>query len=912
MVQYASGSIKFSGLGSDTDFQVMIDKLQKIETRYANQLLRWKGDWEKRLEAFQQVRSEMLNLQTSLNTMNSMNKFLVKTASSSDEKVATGVAGADTLNGTYSLDVKQLASQYSWSKNTNLYSKNDVVCDGATGGTFQYRYKGQERSLFIPKGTTLEGLKNIINNDSQNPGVRAQLIVSQDGVVFQLNAKETGSANSVVIEKTDGMSAFGLMTLTDQKYLEQANSMTLVDPFSSPADVINSTGDVKTFVFSVAGKKASLPVANNATISDLVTQINTWWKNANPAPPTGEDEKIASLEETSPGQFTFEIKKNDTIFGAGNGNPALMDVLSESYAAATDTVPAGTYSLKLAKIDGSATEETVSVTMGASATLQDLLVAFQGAIPIDYNVSVAIKEDPADASKKKLVMGPVINDNMEAMLNQTWANDSVQIPPGMMGQDYLFRLTNSSANPQDIDIIKIALPATGTYTIRDFCNVLNTGLAGKGTAKLVSDGTNFKVVSDPRTITNRVTVEDGSLDTMNYALPGEASGTWLITKGENAKLRVNGWPKEPELLESASNTIAAGTMIDGMSLTLRSAGKAVISVSNDTQKMSENVENFVKAVNTFRTVIQSLTSYDEDKSVLDPDYAESQFEMQRGSVLTGNYGIQLLSSRLKTAVASSGVGFSHQMKDPLTGYVSGDFFSALSQLGITTNTEKGNSNYGLLEINRIEGYKGLKSLDQALSENPEAIARLFSTRSEGLSNNPELFQHASHIASIAKAGTYDVEYTVELDGSNNPYIATASINGKPAKIYTDINQIALLGPDNDPAKSITLDIYDLTIGVTHKGSVSIKDGKVNELLAMMDGTEGLLGSKGTLKNLENNYQTIIKNIEKKIKQEDDRLTKWRRTMDLKFSRLEAVLAKYNNINEGLKSQIAQLGGSSKS
>ena len=32
MVQYASGSIKFSGLGSDTDFQAMIDKLYKYSS----------------------------------------------------------------------------------------------------------------------------------------------------------------------------------------------------------------------------------------------------------------------------------------------------------------------------------------------------------------------------------------------------------------------------------------------------------------------------------------------------------------------------------------------------------------------------------------------------------------------------------------------------------------------------------------------------------------------------------------------------------------------------------------------------------------------------------------------------------------------------------------------------------------
>ena len=916
MVQYASGSIKFSGLGSDTDFQEMIEKLSKIETRYVNQLLRWKADWQTRLDAFKQVRSELMNLQTSLNGINSMNKFLVKTSASSDEKVATAVAGADTMNGTYSLDVKQLASQYSWSKNTGLYEKNDVVAED--NGVFQYRYKGVERTLYIPKGTTIEGLKNIINNDSQNPGVKAQLITSQDGIVFQLHSKDTGSANTLIIQNITNMSPLGSIALTDQKYIEDENSIALAAGFTSTSDVINGGADSKTFVFSVDGKKKSISVPPGATIQNLVDEINAWG-TANI--PSKNNEQIASLEQGTDGKYYFKIEKKDSVYGAGVYNDALLDVLTGSYANENAEVPAGTYQLYIAPPEGTVQDPDkdppdntpISVTLGAGATLANLRDAFRTAIVgSPYHTTVDIVTDPEDSSKKKLIFGPVASQSMqEKILDQEWDSTSQLIDTTAIMQ-YAIRLTNSDVGENSSDIMKISLAAGTQCTIQSFCDALNSGMGNKGTAKLVQNSSGkWQVVIETKSSSHRVTVEDGTLDAMKYELPKEASGDWLITSGQNAKLRVNGWPKDPEYLESASNNIAAGTMIDGMSITLRGTGSTVISVANDTAKVAENVETFVKAVNSFRTVLQSLTAYDEEKAALDPAYAESQFEMQKGSVLTGNYGIQLLSSRLKNAVASSAIGFTHQMKDPLTGFVSGDIFSSLSQIGITTNAEKGNSNYGLLEINRISGYKGMKSLDDALAENPEAIARLFSTKSEGLSNNQELFQHNSHIPGIAKPGTYSVEYTVALDGGNNPYIDTAFINGQPAKIDNVNKQITLTAPDNDPARSIVLDIYDLTVGVTHKGSVSIKDGKANELLGMMEGTEGLLGSKGTLKNLENNYQTIIENIEKKIKQEDDRLVKWRRTMDMKFARLDATLAKYNSINEGLKSQIAQLGAKSK-
>ena len=912
MVQYASGSIKFSGLGSDTDFQAMIDKLYNIESRYANQLLRWKADWQTRLDAFKQVRTEMLNLQSALKGINSVDKFMVKTATSSDEKVVTGAATADAMNGTYSLDVKQLASQYSWSKNTSLYAKNDVICDGNDGGVFQYRYKGQERTLYIPKGTTLEGLKNIINNDSRNLGVKAQLITSQDGIVFQLQSKETGSANTLVIQKTDGMSPFGEMKLTNQTYIEDGNSMTLAEGFANTTDIINSSSENKTFVFSVDGKKKSISVPPGKSIQWLVDEINAWG-NANIA--SKNNEQIASLEQGTDGKYYFKIEKKDSVYGAGTYNDELQDVLVSDYGSGNDVLftsgPDRTYAVNVIPPEGSA--YTISVTLSANSTLNDLKDAFQQEIDSNnYNTTVKVSADPNDSGKVKLTFGPVASDAMQTkILDVDWDNPDAMIDTSMGAMQYMLRLTDSDKGENNSDIMKISLVKDAQYSIRSFCDALNSGLAGKGTAKLVQNSSGkWNVVIDTKSASHHVTVEDGTIDALKYSLPEEESGTWLISTGQNAKLRVNGWPKEPEYLESASNNIAAGTVIDGMSLTLRSTGPAVISVANDTQKVAENVQAFVDAVNAFRTVLQSLTAYDEEKTTLDPDYAESQYEMQKGSVLTGNYGIQLLSSRLKTAIATSATGFTHQMKDPLTGYVSGDIFSALSQIGITTNADKGSGSYGLLEINTVSGYKGLKSLQDALAENPEAVARLFATYNEGVSNNQELFQHNSHIPGIAKAGTYDVEYTVAIDGNGDPYIDSASINGKPAKIDNLNRQISLVAPDNDPARSLVLDIYDLTPGVTHKGSVSIKEGKVNELLAMMDGSEGLLGEKGTLKNLEKNYQTIIDNIEKKIKQEDDRLVKWRRTMDNKFARLDAVLAKYNSINESLKSQISQLNTNS--
>ena len=78
-VSYASGGIHFTGLGSDTDFDTMISELKKLESHQKNRFTLWQADWNRRIDAFQELNTAMLSLNSSLNSMNTMEKFLIKT-----------------------------------------------------------------------------------------------------------------------------------------------------------------------------------------------------------------------------------------------------------------------------------------------------------------------------------------------------------------------------------------------------------------------------------------------------------------------------------------------------------------------------------------------------------------------------------------------------------------------------------------------------------------------------------------------------------------------------------------------------------------------------------------------------------------------------------------------------------------
>lgn len=802
MSSYASGSIRVPGLsGNDTDFVGMIKKLRDIESRQVNQLIRWKKDWQTRLDAFKELRGELMSLQTTLNGLNSMNSFLAKSTVSSDAKVATAVADADSVNSSYKINVKQLASNCTWTKALPIYDKKDVIATDT--GTFEYTYKGKTRTVNIPKNTTVEGFVKLINNDSKNPGVRAQLIQGADGLTFQLRGMDTGKSNTLVINKTTNI--IGLdVNPTGGSYKEEGNKVTQLAGVASLTDSINDTGSSKTFVYTVDGTRRTVAVENGETLQDLVDKINTLTPG------------LANIVQNSSSEYCLALEKPDTTFST--------------------------------------------------------------------------QADPADTSvppKYDLVMGT------------EFGADTEKVNPGGPAFNFDFEVVSSDGTTKQHSI-----EVDDEMTLRELMNAIQGKIGKGGKVTLVENAGKYKIDIQMEPKEHRVTVEDGTLDGFSYVQPTDP--TWDISLAKNAQVKINGFPSAAdEWLEVASNTLKSNEVMPGITFNLHSTGDADISVSTDTDKIKENIETYVDAVNSFRTKLMELTKYDESKEVLDPDYAESQFEMQKGGVLQGNYGVQLVATRLKNAVAGNALGFNKRMLDIDGSSLGGDIFTTLSQIGITTNANTGEANYGLLEINFIPNSKGSKSLEQALEEDPEAVARLFAVTNVGESNSDK-FHYDSHLHNITKPGSYNVNYEIGVGGE----IINASVGGQAVSIDQDAGTITVTG--DGPAKGLVINVADRTDGLVVKDeTVSIKSGKVQEVLGLLEGSEGILGSNGTLRNLERNYQGIIDNIDGKIKKEDDRITRWERTMILKFARLEGVLANYGAIQQNLESQLAQLGGNSK-
>ncbi|MFP4083306.1 MAG: flagellar filament capping protein FliD [Desulfonatronovibrio sp.] len=398
-------------------------------------------------------------------------------------------------------------------------------------------------------------------------------------------------------------------------------------------------------------------------------------------------------------------------------------------------------------------------------------------------------------------------------------------------------------------------------SLSNFANILNNDPNNPGIrASIVNQGDKYylQLRGMDQGADNTITIND----TTNIAAFSSDAKFTTTQDAQNSRIKVDGWPAGADWIERDTNSIS--DVIDGLTFNLYGTGTSRVTVENDNEAIKEQVYSFVDQVNEVLTMINEQTKVDESGE---------------GSLLTGNYGLQMVKSRLKNIMSTIGIGFDRQ--------AGGDTFPSLSTIGITTDAERGSPTFGLLKIDEEE-------LDNALNSDPQAVAELISGDVEPDTNSPD-FRFGSLVKGVTRPGIFDVEY--EVDGAGN--ITSATIDGKTAGI--DDNYITAKEGD---ARGLSIQVDNLNAG-TYQGNVRLKSGKVNEISdALKELTDS---SDGTLNILKDNYKDIIRNIDNKIEYEERRIARMEKDLRMKFARLEELLGHYDGLQQSLNSQIAKLG-----
>ena len=514
----------------------------------------------------------------------------------------------------------------------------------------------------------------------------------------------------------------------------------------------------------------------------------------------------------------------------------------------------------------------------------------------------------SDADNRNYVRASVVNDGSGYRLQirgmDLGAGNDFIVDEAATSADLLPNFSQSqfleTQNAANAKLRVDGFPLTPTATT----DILRATFTGKTTADTVAtaDGT-FKFAYDGALHSVAVTTADtyatlaGKINTavgFNMATATDVSGNVELTltgaAGSDNQISIINSPGTTvgELQPGAFTQIQGATdgyferstnsisdIISGVTMNLASIGSSTITTSLDPEAVTAKVQTFVEAVNL---VLQEIKDQTQVTSV---------GENVSGSLLTGNYGMQMIQQKLKNILAEKGVGFDYDL----------DSIVSLGSVGITTDTSQGSPTFGLLLFDS-------GAFTAALNTDPDAVARLFSAdyypstkeMVDGVAVESSNFNFESAIKGVTQAGEYSVNYTVGASGD----ITSASVNGYPASI--DGTKIVAQG-DGNAARGLSLEIINLTAG-SYSGTVQIKSGKTQELIDELKRLTD--ATTGTLEVLKDNYQDIMDSIDNKIAYEERRLALLEKNLRLRFAKLEAVLGTYNNISTQISSQISSL------
>ncbi len=262
-------TISSPGLGSGLDITSLVGQLVAAERAPGElRIRRLTNQADTKISALGALNGVLSTLQSSLAGLKSIDAFQIKKADSGDRTALTASATAAAANGSYSIEIEQLATAQRLNSAPFAAGSNAVVGTGTltlTSGTNSFAVD------INASNNTLAGIRDAINSSTSNTSVQASVIQAADGARLLLSARGVGAANAIRVTQTGGDGGLA------QLVYEPGVSFTV----NSPTNVIeNAIDGVSISLLRAAdGTNVSLTVSNDRAkvvenINKFVTEYN--------------------------------------------------------------------------------------------------------------------------------------------------------------------------------------------------------------------------------------------------------------------------------------------------------------------------------------------------------------------------------------------------------------------------------------------------------------------------------------------------------------------------------------------------------------------------------------------------------------------------------------------------------------
>lgn len=192
-------AITSAGLGSGLDIEGLVSKLVAAEGQPVSlRLNRKEVELQADLSAFGSLKGALSAFQTSVQSLKDLSSFQARIATSSNSDLFTVSANSSAVAGSFSIKVDQLA-QSAKMRSADFSSETAVL--GA--GTLAISLGANSFTISVAGDTTLAGVRDAINQASDNPGIKATIIKVDSGSQLVLTSDKVGAANTISVGATD-------------------------------------------------------------------------------------------------------------------------------------------------------------------------------------------------------------------------------------------------------------------------------------------------------------------------------------------------------------------------------------------------------------------------------------------------------------------------------------------------------------------------------------------------------------------------------------------------------------------------------------------------------------------------------------------------------------------------------------
>ncbi|WP_290704429.1 flagellar filament capping protein FliD [Amphritea sp.] len=307
-------AISSPGIGSGIDIKNLVPDLVAAEREpKLNRLAQKEVNLQAELSAVGLLKSALSEFQSKFSGLKDAATFSNRTSSSSDSVIAGFSADNDAAAGSYSLEVTSLATAQ------KLVTQQDYVI---SEGTLEFSDAGGSFSVTLDatNNTTIESVRDAINNATDNIGVTATILNVNGSARLVFTADETGAENALTIT---GTTTTGDLSIYDYS----AGAADVNGDITGAYDQVTGAADA---VFSVDGQP--MTSATN-TITDVIPDATITLKTSNVGEPItlsvsenssaiknqittlvdGYNELIALINEQT--SYNAETEASGTLFG---------------------------------------------------------------------------------------------------------------------------------------------------------------------------------------------------------------------------------------------------------------------------------------------------------------------------------------------------------------------------------------------------------------------------------------------------------------------------------------------------------------------------------------------------------------------------------------------------------------------